>query len=217
MLPEDTVSQLSEAFQAKAKFLGGKVLAGSDRPASPSAAGAGTSGATRTSTSVGRSSVAVVDDIFGGDGDLFGGGGGGGGDDFGDDLDDGSGNDDGGSTRDGDGGSGGAGNNAFDVQITPPAGATLGEEWKEKMERYGYLEMLQVEGLAGQLENSKIRSVAWMLYLDVIPKEKTEWAGALAKSRANYDVRCAACGINAEHKVVCCLALCAVAARVLLS
>ena len=52
---------------------------------------------------------------------------------------------------------------------------------------YGYLEMLQVEGLAGQLDGSKMRSVAWMLFLDVVPKEQSEWAAALAKSRANYD------------------------------
>ena len=44
-----------------------------------------------------------------------------------------------------------------------------------------------MEGLAGQFDGSKVRSVAWMLFLDLLPQEKGEWGAALAKSRASYE------------------------------
>jgi TBC1 domain family protein 5 len=50
-----------------------------------------------------------------------------------------------------------------------------------------YLDKLETEGLAGQLAGSQFRSVAWMVYLGVLPKVQNEWAAAIAASRATYD------------------------------
>eukprot|EP00041_Stephanoeca_diplocostata_P018258 m.380805 g.380805 ORF g.380805 m.380805 type:complete len:648 (-) comp20962_c0_seq2:249-2192(-) len=59
--------------------------------------------------------------------------------------------------------------------------------WDRMFNRRDYLETLKTEGLAGQLQEGCFRSVAWKLYLGVLPENKDDWATAISKSRAVYE------------------------------
>eukprot|EP00038_Savillea_parva_P009161 m.181610 g.181610 ORF g.181610 m.181610 type:complete len:684 (+) comp15318_c0_seq1:101-2152(+) len=54
-------------------------------------------------------------------------------------------------------------------------------------EEPNYIETLKTEGLAGQLAYSRFRSVAWKIYLGVLPEDVQEWKAASAKTRNEYE------------------------------
>eukprot|EP00039_Didymoeca_costata_P014653 m.239350 g.239350 ORF g.239350 m.239350 type:complete len:762 (-) comp16067_c0_seq1:7335-9620(-) len=59
-------------------------------------------------------------------------------------------------------------------------------EWEKRFSGVNYLETLRIEGLAGQLATSSFRSVAWKLFLKVIPPDQDQWISELQSGREKY-------------------------------